>query len=345
MATAAGPYARGVDAARQRFDDLYPQRRASYAKDPSDEAFLVGLNEYLATRELELYEDYDVEYPFFFVVGLPRSGTTLLSQLLAYCLDVGYVTNVAARFWRAPVHGIRLSQLFAGATDEPTFASDYARTKGLRDIHEFGYFWRYWLRKETFDDVVHAQDREGDIDWSGLRLTLANMQQVFDRGLVAKNMLGAYHMPRLLEVLRKVVFVYIERDPLDVAVSILDARRKYYGDPSTWWSYVPLEYPLLKDLGYRDQIAGQIHYLTRFYDRALAEVGDEAVVKVRYDQLCADPQAVLDAVAGRSAATYGYSPMTRRPPPRSFPLRRHLDRDGDKQEFAPLLARLHAEDG
>jgi len=101
----------------ERFEELYERRRGAYAKEPSDEEFLRRLNEDLAEREQALYADVGVERPVVFVVGLPRSGTTLLSQLLAYCLDAGYVTNVAARFWLAPVHGIRLSRLLAG--DEP----------------------------------------------------------------------------------------------------------------------------------------------------------------------------------------------------------------------------------
>jgi hypothetical protein len=59
-----------------------------------------------------------------FVLGVPRSGTTLTSQLLAYCLDAGYVNNAAARFWLAPVHGIRLARLIAGDRGERSFRSD-----------------------------------------------------------------------------------------------------------------------------------------------------------------------------------------------------------------------------
>ncbi|MBD0329022.1 MAG: sulfotransferase [Thermoleophilia bacterium] len=327
-----------------RFDELYAKRQGPYAKEPSAEEFLEGLNEYLQPRELRLYRDYPVEHPFFFVVGLPRSGTTLISQLLAYCLDAGYVNNFVARFWRAPVHGIRLSRVIVGEPGEAEFESDYARTKRLTDIHEYGYFWRHWLEKHTFDDVVRADEREDEIDWPALKRTLANVQQEFGKPFVAKNMLGAYHMAKLRDVLEQVVWVYIERDPLDVAVSILDARRKYYSDPNAWWSYVPPEYPLLAGRDYREQIAGQIHYLARFYDRALGEVGSEAVVRVTYDQLCRDPAAVLDAVATRAESAYGRRPSIRQRPPQTFPFRAHRDREADKETFRPLLASLQAED-
>lgn len=324
--------------ATERFDDLYARRRGAYAKDPSGERFLEELNEYLAPRELDLYEDYGIEHSFVFVLGLPRSGTTLLSQLLAYCLDAGYVNNFAARFWRAPVHGIRLARLIAGEAEEPSFESDYARTRSLLDIHEWGYFWRFWLRKHSFDDVVHAREREDEVDWAGLRLTLANVQHELGKPFVAKNMLGAYHLPRLRRELGPVVYVLIERDPLDAAVSILDARRKYYDDPQAWWSYIPPEYPLLKDRDHWEQIAGQVHYLARFYDRALAEVGEDAVVRVTYEQLARDPSSVLAAVAERAGAGI------RQRPPGEFPFRVHADRTEDRQRFAALLERLRAED-
>lgn len=324
----------------EKFDALYARRRPAYAKDAAGEQFLRELNEDLQEREQRLYREYEVVHPFLFVVGLPRSGTTVLSQLLARCLDSGYINNFAARFWLAPVHGIRLARLIVGEDGDAAFESDYARTRTLGDIHEFGYFWRFWLNKHTFDDVIHARDREAEIDWPGLKRTLVNVQHEFDKPFVAKNMLGAYHMPKLRDVLDMVVFVYIERDPLDVSVSILDARRKYYADLDTWWSYVPVEYPLLKDRDYWEQIAGQVHYLSRFYERALTEVGEANVVRVQYEELCRDPSAVLDAVATRVSSTYGYGLGIAHDPPRSFPFRVHADRDADKETFERLLARL-----
>jgi hypothetical protein len=160
---------------------------------------------------------------------------------------------------------------------------------------------------------------------------------------VAKNMLGAYHLPKLRETLRQVVYVYVERDPLDVCVSILDARRKYYDDPRTWWSYVPVEYPLLRDRDEWEQVAGQVHYLARFYARAFADVGQDAVVRVTYERLCRDPASVLAAVQERAEDAYGYRIGERQAPP-EFPVRTHDDRAADKERFAALLERFRAED-
>jgi len=327
----------------QAFEELYAQRKGHYGKSAESESFLKDLNEHLQPREQALYRELDVQAPFVFVLGLPRSATTLMSQVLAYSLDASYVDNVVARLWLAPVHGIRLSRSLLGERDSPAFESDYARTSDLHGIHEFGYFWRHWLRKETFGDIVHAREREDEIDWSGLRKTLANVQaELGGKAFVAKNILAGYHLRRLRESLGQVVYVYVERDPLDVAVSILDARRKYYVDPNTWWSYTPVEYEELANLDYWEQIAGQVHYLSRFYDRALEEAGLDVVVRSTYEELCRRPRSVLEAVSERSAEAHGVEIPVRTEPPESFPFRTHGDRDEEKERFRVLLDRLAA---
>jgi sulfotransferase family protein len=322
----------------ETFDEVARGRSAAYAKDAGDEAFLRALNAQLAPLEEELYVDCEIERPFVFVVGLPRSGTTLLSQVLAYGLDAGYISNFTARFWLAPVLGLRLERIVLGSNRPAAFESDYARTADPREIHEFGYFWRHWLRKERFADVVASHEHERTIDWAGLRRTLANVQRELGKSYVGKNMLGAYHMRTLSEALEQVVWVLVERDPLDAAVSILDARRKHYDDPRSWWSYVPLEYDQLAGLDEWEQIAGQVHYLSHMYDQELAALGD-AGIRVRYEDLCTDPAAILREVSTRCARLYGREiPIVARPEP--FPVRSHDDRTGDKERFAGLLAAL-----
>jgi Sulfotransferase family len=326
------------------FEALYDRRSGPYAKDAEGESFLRELNEVLEPRERELYSDLDVQAPFLFVLGLPRSATTLTSQLLAYCLDVGYVDNVAARFWLAPVHGIRISrELLGDERPQARFESDYARTADLHGIHEFGYFWRRWLRKESFADVARAHEREDEIDWDGLRLTLANVQAALGgKAVAAKNILASYHLPRLREVLGKVVYVYVERNLLDAAVSILDARRKYYADPRTWWSYAPPEVEELLELDEWGQVAGQVHYLRRLYERGLPEAGLDVVVRTTYEEIATRPRSLLEAVAECSREAHGVELAIAQEPPESFPFRTHEGRDEDKERFRVLLDELAA---
>jgi len=44
-----------------------------------------------------------------FVVGLPRSGTTVLEQVCLHVFKLAYIDNISAKFWNAPEYGVALS--------------------------------------------------------------------------------------------------------------------------------------------------------------------------------------------------------------------------------------------
>src|SRR6056297_1827548 len=142
---------------QKHFTNLNKYRKGSYKKNEKQENFLEDFNQYLFKKEINEYVDYPVKHPFLFVIGAPRSGTTLLTQLIANSFDISYINNLIARFYLAPLHGIRFSNTVLGDVRGSNFISDYARTNRLNEIHEFGYFWRYWLNKNTFDDITYSK--------------------------------------------------------------------------------------------------------------------------------------------------------------------------------------------
>jgi hypothetical protein len=320
--------------------DLNELRKPSHYKDALQEDFLLELNKLLMSSEAERYQDHRQEFPFIFVFGLPRSGTTLISQLIAHCLDVGYINNLMARFWLAPLTGVRLSKILLGDDKATDFCSNYAATSRLTDIHEFGYFWRYWLKKDLVGDILHARAREGDIDWAGLEKTLLNIQHEFGKAMVFKNIFGAYHVERFVNLLSKVLFVYIERDPLDVAVSILDAREKFYGDLNTWWSTYPPEYDALKGLPYMEQIGGQVYYLRRLYGRQIKAVRGKNIAVVSYKEMCSSPLDTLKRIAQACEQCCDYRLEWVNPPPAQFECRQYTGRVAQRDRFKMILEKL-----
>jgi LPS sulfotransferase NodH len=328
------------------FLSLNLKRRERFRKDPDLENVLLQMNRALEPVEEASYKDRELAYPLVFVFGLPRSGTTVLTQLLSQCLDLGFINNLTARFWLAPVTGVRISRTLVEETSESSFESKFGATNRISDIHEFGYFWRHWLKKESLEDIETAKDREDSIDWIGLRRVLANLQHEFGKAMVFKNIFGSYHLSKLQETLGKVVFVYIERDPLDVAVSILRAREEFYIDPNQWWSYAPPEYRKLLDLDYRRQIAGQIHYLKKFYSQELENLEPRAnLVRMDYETLMTDPGYQIEKVRERAKALYGYEIGWRADPPRNLSVRRHADQTEERERFRELLANFADTDG
>lgn len=290
-----------------KLHDLNKLRKPNYQKSVSDESFLLNINKCLQKEEEKTYTDHPNKHPFLFVYGLPRSGTTLLAQFVCSVFRTGYISNFAARFWLAPITGIRLSSILCGDYFTTDYQSTYAATKNMIDIHEFGYFWRYWLKKEKIEDYFDHRKTEKIIEWNKLRLILLNIQHEFGRPTCMKNLFGSFHIEKFAGILQNCLFIQIERNPLDIALSILEARKKYYSDVNTWWSIIPQEYPKLKDLPYMEQIAGQVYYLEKYYEEQYKALGTKNIIKIQYESLCTDPENVISRICKHCLNHFNYS--------------------------------------
>ena len=79
-------------------------------KNRSANTAFASLNENLQKVQQQLYNTITEDQTSIHIIGAPRSGTTLLSQLLLSYTQVGYINNLIAAFWNAPLYGIHLSK-------------------------------------------------------------------------------------------------------------------------------------------------------------------------------------------------------------------------------------------
>jgi len=71
-----------------------------------EEKYLHQFNELVAKHSWELPEN---TLPPIFIVGAPRSGTTLLTQVLISSFELGYIDNISSKFWTNPLMGVIIS--------------------------------------------------------------------------------------------------------------------------------------------------------------------------------------------------------------------------------------------
>lgn len=264
---------------------------------------LNAMNQALAP--IERYAPSGVARPNLFVFGLPRSGTTLLYQLIAYCLDLGYVSNLAARFWLAPLTGAALARAVLGDRRDGSFRSDYGKSLDPAGPHEFSYFWQKRLGVAGVEDMLRFGGAGDAVDWTGLAAIIGSLQDFYGSGLVHKTNFVANFAPGFVRHLPMPLLIHIERDPEAVALSILAARRAYYGTVATWWATYPPSYLEIKDAPVATQIARQIVDLRSAYAEVMAALEPGLVVRLSYDALCRDPGAALDEIRDRVARRYG----------------------------------------
>jgi len=296
-----------------------PDLAAAFAKDPADERFLATLNHRLAAHELDDYAELDERWPTVHVIGPPRAGTTLATQLLAAHLDLGCINNLVAAFWAAPVHGIRLAKKLLPIPAPSTYRSRYGRTERIGEPHEFGYFWAALLGDREMAEPSAAQ--LAAVDWPRVRRTLLNMCAAYARPVLFKALAASFYLPGLVSTLPRTCVIRMRRDPVDNALSILRMRHEYAADPSTWVSLRPREYAWLRHEPLPRQAAGQVVFTHAAIDRGLAAGAPAHLLDVDYAAMCEDPAGFLSAVESLLASAGAEVPRLRPAPP-PFEVRR-----------------------
>lgn len=254
------------------------------------------MNARLAAQEEQLLQSFSTpSLPVLFIIGLPRSGTTLLTQLLIQRYRLGYINNIVAKFWEAPVVGANLMLSLRGkqATPSVSLDSSFGFTEELDGPHEFGYFWRRFF---PFSDHHELEpDVLASVDILLLQREIAGLESVYQAPMLFKNPAALPLQTAFLSrALPTSVFLKIERDPESIAASLLKGRRAYTGSIQNWFSIKPRSYKELLDQSVYDQIAGQMFYTEKSMNQQLLEVPDHRQLSVSYHDLCEQPEIFFD---------------------------------------------------
>lgn len=239
--------------------------------------------------------------PPIFVVGVPRSGTTLLTQLIVDHFDVGYISNAVSTYWRCPLMGLMWNPLAKAGNHE--YDSFLGQTEGKNAPNEFGYFWQWWMKHDTHDDL--DEEHLDRIRWEKIRAEITALSCYLERPLVFKNLVYFnYKISRIASEFPRSKFIYVTRDPVFTVQSILEARRKRYGTVNEWWSIRPANVHLLKNLEPEEQVAAQYADVSRAISRALDQLDKSRWLTVRYEDIgnVSDILSQLSALFGLGAS-------------------------------------------
>ncbi len=282
-------------------------RTEAFARSEKLENVLGELNALLSPVQEEVNRRFEKpEHPVLLIVGCARGGTTLLMQWLANTGVVAYPTNLASRFYAAPYIGARVQQAFTdldkgneifGSAASASFASNLGKTRGPVEPNEFWYFWRRFFQ---FGEIqVLSDEALNKVDGARFLAELASFEAALGKPLVLKAMIMNWHLPLLARLLEGAIFLFVRRDPVFNAQSLLMSREKFFGTYDKWYSFKPPEYPQLMERDPYGQVAGQVYYTNRAVARGLEQVAPERVLNIGYRDFCRSPRDSFDALRAR----------------------------------------------
>lgn len=232
-----------------------------------------------------------------FILGAPRSGSTLLVQAVVDSFDVGYISNIHSICWGSPalVQYLFPFRLLA-KRKKSSFDSFHGQTKGLLAPSECGHFWyRFFRRKPAYVPIQGISSKK----LKAFRRSVNALIAAFGKPLIFKNLYASLRIQPIVRAFPNALFIVVKRDEIDNGHSILEARFKTYGSYDRWWSLEPPNIDDLRGLPPSAQVIEQIRstYNTIQRDFEAMQVPASHVHYVQYEKFCEDPSSSIMEIA------------------------------------------------
>ena len=229
--------------------------------------------------------------PIVIVVGPPRSGTTLVAQVLIDHLPVSYINNLTSVFPRSPItaNAILANLLPARKMDYKRY---YGKSRQWTGVNDGLYLWDRWLgpcRAIVPDALTPNAAHDMPVFFGAL-------EAFYGKPLVNKiNRLNTCaHL--VANVLDNVTFICLDRDPVYLAQSLLKARLEITGDLSAPYgvnhrSGLPFSGDCV------DDVCEQVLFHRESANHQLALLGKERFWVISYESFCRQPHLLVKRVA------------------------------------------------
>lgn len=246
----------------------------------------------LASRERRTAVDQQhSEYPLILIVGPPRSGTTMMYQVLAYCLDVTFPNNLSSMFPRSPT---TLSGLANKRRSD--FNSYYGQTARMSGANDAFHIWDRWLGTDRYVARTELSDDER----ADMRQFFSSWTAKYNKPFLNKNNRNVQCIKILAECLPNAFFVAVNRDPVCVARSLIHATQLVHGDKSAGWGLQCQEVHCEEEpLGYVHDVCDQVRRNLEELNGQLDQLAPSRYINISYETFCTDPDTQIDQLLAK----------------------------------------------
>lgn len=247
----------------------------------------------LSLFEKKFYARYDApQNPLLFICGPPRSGTTLVSQVLINNLPLQYFNNLTSWFPRSPLTAIRLFGRWL-PKHKVSYKAYYGKTRYLSGPNDALYLWDRWLGKNR--DTVPSQLLPGAE--KDMPQFFAAAEDLLKSTVINKNNRLNTYAHLAADALPTAFFICLRRNPLMLAQSLLIARKEIVGQVDLPYGIDSDDRPRPDEGDYLDDICQQVLYYERAAEQQQQRIGKERFWIIDYEGFCHAPQELVQQVA------------------------------------------------
>lgn len=230
--------------------------------------------------------------PLVFLIGAPRSGTTILYQLLIHHYSFAYINNFVGRFYRCPNLAVRVYDKFGGNKTMVDFTSDRGLTRGMSGPNEFGDFWYRWFPKSPHyaDEQTLSEEQKAD-----LRQSVYALADYFAKPLLFKNVVHSMRLRALCDLFPDAVFIICNREPIYTVQSIYQIRKQQGHDK--WWSVKLKEMTGIEKRPLLEQCVLQVHEVMKQIELDAKALANCSFINLNYETLCQKTDVTLHILA------------------------------------------------
>ncbi len=259
------------------------------------EMFLQPLDQMLEKSERRFLQEKSSasRLPLIFIIGAPRSGTTLFYQTLARFLSVTYFTNLSALFPRAP---ITASRKFARLIEKKRFDdhSFYGNVAGLAAPNDGFHIWNRWFGADRYraPQQIRADAKHE------MKIFFNAWQTAFAKPFLNKNNRNTDCVTLLASIFEHAYFLEVRRDPVYVAQSLLLARLRIQGSQEIGWG---LHSPTHGAPGKNHiaQVCEQVFSIEKKLRADRQCLAPERFMEVSYERFCHNPVEIVQKISQR----------------------------------------------
>lgn len=277
-------------------------------------------------------------YPPTFIVGPPRTGSTLTMQLIAQALPVCFFTNLTSYSYKMagaplPYVSALVGHYFGGDSRIDDYRSTEGRMEGLSSPTEGTSIWEFYF------GTRRAPVKSGELSKEQQRMlfqAVSSVEGVYGLPFIQKSINLTLRVRALSEIFPSALFIQMKRNQIDVVQSLYRVRTKsakgeYFGPKPTKHCRDRGDAKLI------EETCEQVYLIEKSLACDWEALGKNRFMSVCYRDMCAKPIEQIKHIAD-FLSDNGVPVKPEKKVPRRF--QRSHGRKVSEDVFSRIVARL-----